>query len=172
MPNDHLNIIERKLIDNLRTGTYNTTAGIGSGSAWSSGDITVFGQFPETEDLSYPCIIVEQRANGIETQFLGQRLTSGSSEAIGELYGVGFTMTVACDSESSMTVSGSPYKQRRLINYLMFNCADVLMDCDFSATNTEVVERHYSGFTDVGYNPQRETWAARCDFVVVFKNSR
>ena len=67
---DHLNVIERLLIDNLRTGTYNTTAGIGSGSAWDSGDITVFGQYPEPEDIKYPCIIVDMVANGIEEQFM------------------------------------------------------------------------------------------------------
>ena len=39
---DHLNNIERALIDNLRTGKYNTTGGIGSGSWWSSADVTVF----------------------------------------------------------------------------------------------------------------------------------
>ncbi|MDP6587560.1 MAG: hypothetical protein QF535_23135, partial [Anaerolineales bacterium] len=92
MATDHLNVIERKLIDNLRAGTYNTTAGIGSGNAWSDGDITVFGQFPETEDAKYPCIIVEMVAHGIEQQFMGQLITSGGSDAIGELYGVGFNL--------------------------------------------------------------------------------
>ena len=33
MATDHLNVIERKLIDTLRSGTYNTTDGVGSGSA-------------------------------------------------------------------------------------------------------------------------------------------
>ena len=172
MATDHLNVVERKLIDNLRTGTYNTTAGIGSGNAWSDGDITVFGQFPETEDLKYPCIILEQRANGIEQQFMGQLVSSGSSTAIGELYGVGFTLTCAVEIGSSITVDATAYKQRRLINYLMINCANVLMDCDFSSSDTEVVQRHYSGFTDVGYNAVREIWAARSDFVIVFKNTR
>ena len=64
MPADHLNVIERALIDTLRNP---------SSSPWSSGDVTVFGQFPETEDIKYPCIIVEHVANGIETQFIGQR---------------------------------------------------------------------------------------------------
>ena len=84
---DHLNNIERALIDNLRTGKYNTTGGIGSGSGWSSSDVTVFGQFPTTDENKYPCIITEMKANGIETQFMGQQLTSGSANgiALGEL---------------------------------------------------------------------------------------
>ena len=49
---DHLNIVERKLIDNLRSGTYNTTAG--TSTAWSSSDVTVFGQFPILK-TSWPC---------------------------------------------------------------------------------------------------------------------
>ena len=104
MATDHLNAIERKLIDNLRTGTYSTTAGVDSGSAWSDGDITVFGQFPEPEDVKYPCIILEHAANGIEEQFMGQRVTSGSSEAIGELYGVAFNLHVAADRFSTLSV--------------------------------------------------------------------
>ena len=171
---DHLNNIERALIDNLRTGKYNTTGGIGSGSGWSSSDVTVFGQFPTTDDTKYPCIITEMKANGIETQFMGQQLTSGSANgiALGELYGVGFNIYLMVNRDSSITVSGEPYKERRLINYLMLNSANVLMDCDFSATNTEVVERHFSGFRDIGYNPDLETWNAMASMVVVFKNNR
>jgi len=169
---DHLNVIERKLIDNLRAGLYNTTAGIGSGTAWSEGDITVFGQFPETEDVQYPCIVVEQMANGIEQQFMGQLLTSGGSDAIGELYGIGFGITCAVEIESSMTVNATAYKQRRLINYLMNNCANILMDCDFNTTDTEVTERLFSGFSRIGYNRTSEVWAASCNLVLVFKNTR
>lgn len=169
---DHLNIVERKIIDNLRTGTYTTTAGVDSGSAWDSTDVNVYGQFPEAVDLEFPAIVVEMVANGIEEQFMGQRLTSGSSAAIGELYGVAFNLHVGVDKDSSITVDGAKYKQRRLINYLMNNTANVVMDCDFSATNTEVVERFYTGFRDIGYDPVREVWAGVTGMVVVFKNSR
>jgi len=232
MATDHLNIVERKLVDNLRTGTYN------GGTGWSSGDITVFGQFPDTEDIKYPCIIVQMLANGIEQQFMGQAISSGSSTVTGELYGIGFNMHIAVDKESSITVvwdnptcdttdenttvtcddtaqfsagttvSGSgipagttiasvtnstsfvlsaaaeatatnvtltfsnPYKQRRLLNYLMLNCADVLMDCDFTPTGTEVVQRQYTGFQNVGYEATLEIWAARTGMIIVFKNTR
>ena len=171
---DHLNIIERKLIDNLRDGTYSTTAGIDSGSAWDSSDVTVFGQFPTTDEVQYPAIVTEMRANGIETQFMDQRLTYGASntEAIGELYGVAFNIQIAVDRDSSITVSGEPYKERRLLNYIMLNCANVLMDCDFDSTDSEVVERHFGGFRDIGYNAELEVWAGQATMIVVFKNYR
>ena len=172
MPVDHLNIVERKLIDNLRTGTYNTAAG--TSTAWYADppDVTVFGQFPTTDETKYPAIITEMVANGIEQQFMGQNISFGSNDAKGELYGVGFNIYLMVNRDSSITVSGEPYKERRLINYLMLNSANVLMDCDFSATNTEVVERHFSGFRDIGYNPDLETWNAMASMVVVFKNNR
>ena len=174
MANDHLNVIERQLIDTLRSGNYNTTAGIGSGSAWVSGNVTVFGQFPDTDQVQYPCVVVEMVANGMEEQFMGQDLTYGASDtaAIGELYGVGFNIHIAVDKDSSLTVDAQPYKERRLLNYLMLNCADIIMDCNFTTTTTEVTERHYSGFREIGYNPQLEIWASLCSMVIVFKNSR
>jgi|TARA_A100000172_G_C3022608_1_gene103633 hypothetical protein len=174
---DHLNDIERALIDNLRLGKYNTVTApdtAATGNAWTSADVTVFGQFPTTVETKYPCIITEMAANGIETQFMGQRLTSGSSNAIGELYGVAFNIYVAVDSKCSITVGGEVYKERRLLNYLMLNCANVLMDVDFPAATVPatVVERHFSGFRDIGYNPDLETWNAISSMVIVFKNSR
>jgi|TARA_X000001388_G_scaffold8076_1_gene4999 hypothetical protein len=170
MPVDHLNIVERKLIDNLRTGTYNTAAG--TSTAWTSSDVTVFGQFPTTDQTKYPCIITEMVANGIEQQFMGQNISFGTDEKKGELYGVGFNIYLMVDRDCSITIDGEPYKERRLINYLMLNSANVLMDCNFSATNTEVVERHFSGFRDIGYNPDLETWNAMASMVIVFKNNR
>ncbi len=238
MANDHINTIERKLIDNLRNGTYSTTAGVDSGSAWSTTDVKVFGQFPLPEDIKYPCIVVEMTANGTEEQFVGQRVTSGSTEAVGELYGVGYQIHLAVDNLSAITVewsnatcdttdtsttvnmdntslitvgatisgSGIPagatvssitsstaivisaaatatatnvtldfsaaYKQRRLLNYLMLNCADVLMDADFSQTDVQVVQRLYNGFSDVGYNPEREVWFSTASMIIVFLNTR
>tara|TARA_Y100001972_G_scaffold67308_1_gene82137 strand:- start:288 stop:806 length:519 start_codon:yes stop_codon:yes gene_type:complete len=172
MPVDHLNIVERKLIDNLRAGTYNTAAG--TSTAWSAADVTVFGQFPSTDQTKYPAIITEMSANGIEEQYFGQNLTFGGSNtaAKGELYGVGFKIHLLVDRDSSITIDGEPYKERRLLNYLMLNSANVLMDVDYNATTTEVVERHFTGFTDIGYNPDLEIWAAMATMVIVFKNNR
>ena len=176
MPVDHLNIVERKLIDNLRTGTYNTAAG--TSTAWSSSDVTVFGQFPTTDQTKYPAIITEMVANGIEQQYMGQNLTFGASDtaAKGELYGVGFNIYLMVDRDCSISVNmgggAEPYKERRLLNYLMLNSANVLMDVDFSTTTTEVTERHFSGFREMGYNPELETWNAVASMVIVFKNNR
>ena len=175
MAPNHLNNIEKVLIDNLRDGTYNTTAGIGSGSAWTDADVTVFGQFPSTDETKYPCIITELVANGIETQFMGQNLTDiTGSAAKGELYGMGYNIYLMVDRDSSITVEGASFRERRLLNYLMLNCANVLTDCDFTniAPKTEVEERHYSGFREIGYNPQLETWVALASVVIVFKNTR
>ena len=172
MPVDHLNVVERKLIDNLRTGTYNTASG--TANAWSTSDVTVFGQFPTTTEVQYPAIVSEMMANGIETQFMGQKITFGGSDtdAKGELYGVAFKIHIAVDRASTITVSGEPYKERRLLNYLMLNCANVMMDCDFSGTTTEVVQRNYTGFQDVGYNSELEVWSAVANMIIVFKNNR
>ena len=54
----------------------------------------------------------------------------------------------------------------------MINGANVVMDCDFSSTTTEMVERQFSGFQDVGYNPESEIWAAMATLILVFKNDR
>lgn len=172
MSTDHINDIERKLIDNLRDGTYRTTAGATAGSAWDPADVTVFGQFPITEDVKYPAIVIEQMANGIEQQFIGQSVTSGSSEAIGEIYGVGYNIHLAVDKNCSITVGGTPFKQRRLLNYLMLNCANVVMDCDFSSTDCQVLQRKFTGFRDIGYDSERELWVALTGMVITFKNTR
>ena len=89
---------------------------------------------------------------------MGQNLTFGGSDtaAKGELYGVGFKIHVLVDRDSSITIDGEPYKERRLLNYLMLNSANVLMDVNYNSTTTEVVERHFTGFTDIGYNPDLE----------------
>jgi len=179
---DHLNNIERKLIDTLRNGTYKTATSTanawagGGGSPPANGEVTVYGQFPTTTEANYPAIVVEMAANGIETQFMGQKMTygTGSTEAIGELYGVGFNLYIIIDRDSSLTPTGGSeeYKERRLINYLMLNSANILMDTDFSTTATEVDERHFSGFKDIGYDTKLEHWVAVASMVIVFKNNR
>lgn len=187
-PPDHLNNIERALIDKLRSGTYNTRTG--TDTAWSATDVTVYGQFPTTDDVSYPAIITEMVANGMEQQFMGQRLTNNDGNAShGELYGVGFNIHIMVDRDSSITVTNTttggdiaqPYRERRLLNYLMLNCANILMDLDFATITkgavgtpaaTEVDQRMFSGFKDLAYNPELDLWMATASLVVIFKNSR
>jgi hypothetical protein len=169
---DHLNVIERALIDNLRTGTYKTSSG--SAAAWTASEVTVFGQFPMPEDVRYPSIIVQMVANGMEEQMMGQNITFGSEDKHGEIYGVGFNIYVTVDTDSVITVDGVGYKERRLLNYLMLNVANVLMDCDLegSPSTTEVIQRHHSGFMDIGYNPVTETWSSMISMFITFKNDR
>ncbi len=56
----------------------------------------------------------------------------------------------------------------------MLNSANILIDMDWqgASPSTEVVERNYSGFREMGYNPQLETWNAMASMIIVFKNSR
>ena len=165
---DHLNDIERKLIDQLRTGTYVTASG--DADAWGDGDVTVYGQFPESAQVQYPALIVEHIANGLETQFMGQDMGSSIK---GEIYGIGFNIFIGVDKDSSITVDGEVYKERRLLNYLMLNCANVLMDTDFSSlSNTQVLERHYAGFREISYIPELEIWTSRTNMIITFKNER
>jgi len=134
---DHLNNIERKLIDTLRTGTYKTATG--TTTAWTTGNVEVFGAFTER----------------------------------GEIYGVGYDLYIAVDADSAFTVNGTVYKGRRLFNYLMLAAANVLMDCDFSSlTETQVLERHFSGFRAVQFDPETEIYFADCSMIVTFKNTR
>jgi hypothetical protein len=167
---DHLNNIERALIDDLRNKDED------GDHPWGLGEVTVFGQFPETEDVKYPCIVVEMVANGIEEQFLGQSVSTASEENVtGEIYGIAFNIHCACDINSTLsTGDGAGFKQRRLINYLMLNVANILMDCNFigATPSTEVTQRYHTGFREVSYNPDLETWAATTGMVVVFVNSR
>ena len=169
---DHLNVIERKLIDNLRTGTYLTSSG--TATAWSSGNVKVFGNFPDTEHAQYPCIIVQHVANGMETQFMGHQM---GEDEVGEIYGIGFDIYVAVDQDSAFSVTTAEgtatYKGRRLHNYLMLNAANVIMDTDFTTgTNTQVLERHFAGFNRIEFDPTTEIFYATCSMIVTFKNIR
>jgi len=168
---DHINNIERTLIDNLRNGRYNNVDGIGEGSAWASGSVKVFGQFPDPEALEYPCIMLAQAANGVDEQFMGQAI-SPDTEPVGEIYGIGYTLHLTVDRDSAITVNGEVFKQRRLINYLMLTCANVLMDTDYTATNTQVLDRNFTGWRDVGYAIESEVWGASCGYIMTFKNDR
>ena len=171
---DHLNNIERRLIDNLRTGTHK------GGTAWSSGDVSVFGEFPEPEDIKYPCIVLSQRSSGLEEQFMGQAITitvsGATTESYGELFGASYDCSVMVDKESAMTPAGQTdvYKQRRLLNYIMLNTANIFMDSSFGddAVGTEVEQHIFTGFRDVGYSNTMEIWGAATGFIMTFKNSR
>ena len=71
-----------------------------------------------------------------------------------------------------MDVSGTAYKQRRLLNYLMLNIANNINDLTFVADDVEVVERHLRNWEDVGYAAGLELWGATTSYLVYFKNYR
>jgi hypothetical protein len=91
---------------------------------------------------------------------------------------MGFSIWVAVDKESSISIvppgegSAVSYKQRRLINYLQQQVANILMDVVFDATLTEVIERHFQGFRNMTYDSSREVWAARTSLLITFLNYR
>ena len=64
---DYLNVIERKIIDELRIffNTHNSSA--------NDGVVKVYGQFPEPEELKFPAVIVEQVGSGFEEKLIGER---------------------------------------------------------------------------------------------------
>lgn len=160
---DFINTIERAIIDQLRT---------------DFSGFTVYGQYPSQVDVTYPCIVVEQIANGADTQFYGQNTTFGGSEKTGEVYGLGFRFHLIVDKASSKSISpdggGSAevYKQRRLLNWAMLNVANTLMDITFDATKVQVIERRFNGFSEVGYEPQLELWGSTATMMVTFENFR
>ena len=160
---DFINTIERAIIDQLRT---------------DFSGFTVYGQYPSQVDVTYPCIVVEQIANGADTQFYGQNTTFGGSDKTGEVYGLGFRFHLIVDKASSKSISpdggGSAevYKQRRLLNWAMLNVANTLMDITFDATKVQVIERRFNGFSEVGYEPQLELWGSTATMMVTFENFR
>ena len=184
---DYLNVIERKLIDELRI-YFNTVA-----SSANDGKVFVSGQFPEAEELSFPSVIIQQVGSGFEEQFVGEKVTFGGTEYKGEMYGVGFIIHIFIDKEAELDVGTSPqgsskYRQRRLLNWMMLNIANVLNDIDWAAPVTsvpaglsynpnydasvDVQERHLQAWRDVGFSPAMQWWGASAQFMVTFLNYR
>ena len=174
MAKDFLNVIERALM----MGVSDTINGLTE----SGEDIHVFGEFPEVEELKFPAVIVEHTGSGFEEQFMGQRVSLGSSTGTGEIYGVSYTIHVICEKESQIrVVSGASsasdvyYKQRRLLNWLMLNVANSVMDLDWSQyeeDSTQIIERHLNAWQNVGFIPDLQWYGASADFTLTFTNIR
>ena len=78
MAKDYLNVIERALMMGI-SDKINTDV---------TGDVYVYGHFPEAEEVKFPAIIVQLTSTGFDEQFYGQSATFGSSGAgTGEVYG-------------------------------------------------------------------------------------
>ena len=143
----------------------------------SGDDVYVYGQFPETEELKFPAVIVQQVASGIEERFVGDQIMFGddTTHSSGELYGMGFMIHLITDKESKITVSGNDYKQRRLMNWLMLNIANALNDIDwdtYKEEDLEIIERHVLAWNDIGHMGQLQWYGATCRMSVTFLNKR
>jgi len=184
---DYLNVIERKIIDELRI-FFNTV-----NSSANDGKVYVSGQFPEPEELKFPSVVVQQIGSGFEEQFFGKKVTFGSDSYDGEIYGVGYLIHVFIDKESELDIGTAPqgsskYRQRRLLNWIMLNVANVLNDIDWDTPVTsspaglsynpnydasvDIQERHLQAWRDVGYSPVMQWWGASAQFMLTFLNYR
>ena len=184
---DYLNVIERKIIDELRI-FFNTV-----NSSANDGKVHVSGQFPETEELSFPSVIVQQIGSGFEEQFIGEKVTFGGNKYSGEIYGIGFLIHIFIDKEAQLDVGTTPqgsskYRQRRLLNWMMLNIANVLNDISWDIEVTskpaglsynpnydasvDVQERHLQAWRDVGYSTSMQWWGASAQFMLTFLNYR
>ena len=184
---DYLNVIERKIIDELRI-YFNTVNG-----GANDGKVFVSGQFPDPEELSFPSVIVQQIGSGFEEQFVGEKVTFGGEEYSGEIYGVGYLIHIFIDKEAELDVGTTPqgsskYRQRRLLNWMMLNIANVLNDIDWATEVTsqpaglsynpnydasvDIQERHLQAWRDIVYSPVMEWWGASAQFMLTFLNYR
>ena len=184
---DYLNVIERKLIDELRI-FFNT---VNSGA--NDGVVNVVGQFPEPEELKFPSVVIQQVGSGFEEQFVGESVSFGGTKYSGEILGVGFLIHIILDKEAELDVGTTPqgsskYRQRRLLNWMMLNIANVINDIDWATAVTsqpaglsynpnydasvDVQERHLQAWRDVGYSEVMQWWGASSQFVITFLNYR
>ena len=168
MAKDYLNVIERALMMGLSDKINSLTA--------TGDDIYVFGQFPETEELKFPCIVVQQVASGISEKFYGEKITFGADTSqTGEAYGIGFMIHIMTDRDTKITVGSTDYKQRRLLNWLMLNVANSLYDIDwndYEEEDLQILERHVLAWNDIGFMPQMQWHGASCRMSIVFLNKR
>ena len=182
MAKDFLNLIERALMMGISDKINHQTA--------SGDDIYVYGQHPETEELKFPAVIVQQVASGFEEKYFGEDITFGTStnstsSGKGEVYGIGFLVHLFVDKDTEISVTSNNiksgasetivYKQRRLLNWLMLNIANTVMDIDwdvYEEDELEVLERHLAQWRDIGYFPNAQWHGATAEFSMYFLNLR
>ena len=177
MAKDYLNIIERALMmgisDKLNAATGPTAK---STSPTQTDNIYVYGQFPETEELNFPAVVVQLVASGFAEKYMGDKITFGaSSEGSGEAYGCTYLIHLFVDRDTSISIGDDSYKQRRLINWLMLNIANSIMEIDWSIyeeEELEILERNLAQWRDIGYMPQAQWHGATAEFELFFLNLR
>ena len=172
MAKDFLNVIERALMMGV-SDTINDVV---------TGDVFVYGEFPEVEELKFPAIIIQHNGSGFEEQLMGQRASLGSSSGTGEIYGASYTIHLICEKETTIKIdttgNGTPdtdYKQRRLLNWLMLNVANSVTDLNwdtYKESNLEVTERYLRGWRNIGFIRDLQWYGASADFLLFFKNFR
>ena len=182
MAKDHLNLIERALMTGISDKLNAATA--------DGDDIYVFGQFPETEELKFPAVVVQLIASGFAERYFGDQVTFGSSSnettsGSGEAYGCTYLIHLFVDSETEITLTNVPniksgtstivYKQRRLVNWLMLNIANAVMEIDwdvYEEDELEILERHLAQWRDIGFMPTAQWYGATAEFELYFLNLR
>jgi len=165
MAKDFLNVIERALMMGV-SDKINSSV---------TGDIHVFGEFPDTEDLKLPAIVVQQIASGFEEQLMGQAQTFGGASGTGEIYGVAYTFHIIIEKDTEITIGSEKYKQRRLLNWLMLNIANAVMDInwsDYQEESLDVQERHLQSWRNIGFVEELQWYGASADFLLTFSNYR
>ena len=102
MAKDFLNLIERALMMGISDKINSQTA--------SGDDIYVYGQYPDSEELQFPAVVVQQVASGFQEKFYGENITfgdqsnSGTTSGSGEVYGVAFLVHLFVDADTEITV--------------------------------------------------------------------
>jgi len=182
MAKDHLNLIERALMTGISDKLNGATA--------TDNDIYVFGQFPETEELKFPAVVVQLIASGFAERYFGDQVTFGSSSnettsGSGEAYGCTYLVHLFVDNETEIRIESETiktgdatdivYKQRRLVNWLMLNIANAVMEIDwdvYEEDELEILERHLAQWRDIGFMPTAQWYGATAEFELYFLNLR
>ena len=165
MAKDFLNVIERALMMGV-SDSINTAV---------TGDVHVYGEFPDTEDLKFPALVVQQTASGFEEQLMGQSQSFGGASGKGEIYGIAFTFHIILEKETEIDIGGTKYKQRRLLNWPILNIANAVMDIDwdvYQEENLDVHERHLETWRNIGFVEELKWYGASADFILTFSNYR
>jgi hypothetical protein len=169
MAKDFLNVIERAMLMGLSDKINTATA--------DDNDVYFYGEFPEAEEVKFPAVIIQQVASGFQEKVMGETMTLGSSTGKGEMYGIAYNIHIIIERDTEVIVTGNsePYKQRRLLNWVMLNVANEMQDLDFSdyqEEEMEITHRRLLSWRDIGFMPEFQWYGASCDYTLTFKNYR
>jgi hypothetical protein len=160
------------------------------GGTDAGSDIYVYGQFPETEEIQFPAIVVQLVASGFAENYFGDKISFGNAgnnttSGLGEAYGATYLIHLFVDRDTEISVTSTPiksggaatikYKQRRLVNWLMLNIANSIMAIswdDYEEDELEILERHLAQWRDIGFMPQAQWHGATAEFELFFLNLR